>query len=181
MGKGYSRFQYQYEGIMSWEYQKIETFFIRMKGRFNDFYLVDWANPYRITVAAAPDYTLNSINGLTDDVGYIGNTLLLYNPRYDTQGGVPDKNILTIDSGGIAGTTITTTKDQSGRTHLDDTNSYIYVLVPAIFDTDSLAPTTGDACIDSLVTYFPGYGNQYVFGPTYTINIPFLQLGVSQE
>jgi hypothetical protein len=169
---------------MTWEYDLIFNFFSRKKGQYEDFYIVDWSKQYNVmgvanVLADSCDYTLNTVSGLTDSAGYVGNTVLVYNPIFDPQGGTTDKNIVTIDS--IAGTTISTTKDQSGRTHLDTAASYIYVLVPAIFDTDSLAPQMGDTCIEKVRPYFRGYNNQYIFGATYSINIPFLQLGVNQE
>ena len=183
-GKGSARYQYQYSMIMEWEYDLIYDFFIRKKGQYEDFYLVDWSRQYKIVsvanvAAGSCDYTLNSVSGLTSSAGYIGNTLLIYNTRYDPQQGTADKNILTIDS--IASTTITTTKGQSGRTHLDTANSYIYALVPALFETDTLSPQMGEACIEKLNPYFAGHGNKYIFGATYSINIPFIQLGVLQE
>jgi len=183
-GKAHARFQYQYKGIMTWEYDLILAFFNRKKGQYEDFYIVDWSKQYNIisvanVLATTCDYTLNTVTGLTDSAGYVGNTLLLYNPRFDVQKGTADKNIVTIDS--IASTTISATKNQSGRTHLDIPASYIYVLVPVIFETDSLSPNMGDSCIEKTRPYFPGYGNQYIIGATYSIDIPFLQLGVNQE
>lgn len=184
-GKAHARIQYEYDDLMAWEYRLIESFFARKKGRYEDFYLVDWTRPYRILATPDPgvEYTLDSVSGLTASSGYIGNTLLLYDPHFDVQKGAgsEDKNILTIDSGGISGTTITVTKNQSGRAQLDTNRSKIYVLVPMIFDTDSLAPSIKNTCIEKNRPYFPGYGNQYLFGYITSVNIPFLSLGVYQE
>jgi hypothetical protein len=121
ISKGSQIFQYKYTNLMNWEYLMIQTFFSRKKGRYEDFYLVDWSSPFRIlTVAGGTDYTLDRVTELTATSGFVGNIVLLYNPRFDPKGTatLENKNILTIDS--IMSNTITVTKSEAGRTHLDN-------------------------------------------------------------
>lgn len=171
ISKPYYMFQYSYKSIMAWEYQLLEDFYRRMKGRYETFYLVDWSSQYRITASTPTSVTVDRISGLDDDTGFGGNTVLIYNP---IKSGT-NKQILTIASF----STLTLNVNEAVTTSLASAaGTMLYVLYPCMFDTTSLQNTIVDFCIQRNVISFPGYGNRTLYGTINDVNIPFIQVGV---
>ena len=172
ISKPYYMFQYQYKGIMAWEYQLLEEFFIRMHGQYETFYVVDWSAQYRISASAVGSVTVDRIAGLETETGFGGNILLLYNPVYT---GTPNKQILTITD---ASTTTVTVNEVVNTTLANATGSLIYVLYPSMFDGVDIKYTYVDFCIDKRVANYIGYGNKSLYGFISDTTIPFVQVGV---
>ena len=182
VSKGSYRFQYVYEDLMLWEYLLIDTFFKARKGRFDEFYLVDWSLPFHIISVSDGNTTIgvNHLSGVTASIGYGGNQMLIYNPRFDPRNeSVVDKFIGTIESIDEENSEITFTEAITSA--LATSASMAWILYPALFDTDTLAPTRKESCIEKRHNYFHGYGNKYITGPIMSINVPFMQIGVMAD
>ena len=179
ISKGTFSYAYEYENIMAWEYRLIEEFFRRRQGRYEEFWMVDWSDPYIIlSTNGSTEITLNHITTLTTDIGYVGYKVLICNQNFDPQDGVADKDILTITQ--IVNDTITFTMEDS-VTGLLNTGSMVYLLSPVIFDIDALSPQKQDTCIERNIIYFSGFGAHSLFGPIVSITIPFLSLGIVKD
>ena len=167
-------FVYRYENLMHWEFSMIESFYRRMRGRYEQFYLVDWSNPYAVQATTSNTVTLDRIDFLTASTGYSGNTLLFYNAH---RPGLENKKILTIASSEDF-SDYTITFDQSDITDIPAAGAYVYILHAAVFDLDDLQPTRKDVCIQKEIVAIPGYGSNSLFGPIVDVAISFTQLGV---
>jgi len=171
-GNAVFRIQYKYDNIMSWEYDLIEQFFNRMKGPFEEFYVVNWSKQYRpVQFNSSTSFTLLSCLGLTSSLGYIGNTLLIYNSDFDAYKGQTDKQLLNISS--IDTNTNLVTVSTEINSGLRNTRSMVYVLVPSVFEIDSLTPDYNATCIAREMNYFKGFGTKPLFGPVVSVNIGF--------
>lgn len=167
----YYMFQYDYHGIMNWEYMLLEEFFRRMKGKYSPFYVVDWETPYTISAATSASLTVDRTFGLEAATGFGRNKLLIYNPAYSGT----NKEIVTINSGETF--TDTTILTSAVTVALATSGAKAYVLYPAMFDVDKLKGTVIDHAIQSKIVNYPGYGNKDIFGPVIDVSIVIMQIG----
>ena len=165
-------FQYAYKGIMAWEYQLIEEFFIRMKGQYESFYAVDWSAQYRVSGSASGSVTVDRIAGLEIETGFGGNKLLLYNPIYT---GTPNKQLLTITD---ASTTTVTVSETVNTALANSSGTLIYILYPSMFDGVDIKYTYVDFCIDKRVANYIGYGDKSLYGIILDTTVALVQVGV---
>ena len=179
--RGYVRFKYEYKNIMAWEYRLIEKFYRERKGKYDDFYVVDWSHRYHITgTPAAGVYPLDNSDFLTATAGYLGNYVIIYNTSL---WGSETRLHRLMQVTNVSGTNVTlaalSTFDEDGQdyTHLDVTSSYIYCVYPCIFEQDGLQPNHIDTCVDTNSELVAGFGTQYLFGNIYDINLSFISLG----
>jgi len=178
--KGYVRLQYQYSGIMTWEYRLIERFFRERKGSYDDFYSIDWSERYSVTDnPAATTITLDRTDFLSANSGYLGNTILLYNPSiYDGSTPLNDLHqLLTISE--INGNIITVAPvgGEDADTDLRVTSSFVYVAYPSVFETEVLQPSQIDSCIIDDSATVPGFGTQNPFGNIVDVSLSFMSIG----
>ena len=175
--KGYYRFQYQYKTLMAWELRVIENFYKRVKGRYEEFYLVDWSNIHKVTGSpTSTSLTLDHLDGLEASPGYIGKTLLVHNGKIT---GALNKQILTIADAEVFGDNTIDVNETVDATLRQ--NTYVYILHPVIFESETVQPTMKDFCTDKKIVNFPGYGSKNIYGQIIDINIAFLQLGVLKD
>ena len=175
---------YEYENIMRWEYELIFDFFRRKKGQYEDFYVVMWDFPYNVVgFGTNPDreLQLDTLHMLTASTGYIGNTLLAYNTRFDPKQSEVDKKELTIESIDSFNNVVTFAQDGTPLAdplpeNLVTTDTVLYIVTPVIFATNSLRPRTVNTCIDKTLRYFRGYGNKYQSGPIISVAVSFTSL-----
>lgn len=175
--KAYYRFKYQYKSIMAWELRLIENFYRRVKGSYEEFYLVDWSSIHKVTASPSDtSLTLDHFDGLEAAAGYIGKTILVHKGRVT---GSQNKQILTIaDAEAFGDTTIDVDETIFAALRSD---SYVYILHPVIFESETIQPTMKDFCTEKKVTNFPGYGSKNIYGQIVDINLAFLQLGVLKD
>ena len=172
ISKPYYMFSYQYKGIMAWEFQLLEEFFIRMKGQYEAFYVVDWSSQYRVSSYTAGSVTVDRTSGLESETGFGGNTILLYNPTYK---GALNKQILTIVD---ASTTEIDVNESVNASLAAVSGTLVYVLYPCMFDAITLQFTQIDFCIDHAVVNYIGVGNKSLYGQIGDVTIPLVQVGV---
>jgi len=169
----YYMFQYDYKNLMSWEYQLIEDFYRRMKGKYESFYVVDWSAPYSISASTVSSVTIDRIGGLEAATGYGGNTLLVYNAHKSGT----NKQILTIDASEVfADTTIA--MNETVSTTVAANSAKLYILYVGMFDSDKIQGTPVDTCIQKNVINYAGYGYKSMFGSILDVTIPIIQVGV---
>jgi hypothetical protein len=175
ISRPYVEFNYEYEGILQYEYELIASFYRRMKGKYNEFYLVDWSTPYQIEAITNSSITLYSVLDLEASTGYAGNTLLIYNGKI-TDG--LNKQILTIDNTeDFSDYTISVDQTQTINSNLQTTTAFVYVLYPCIFKTDKLSPSVKDFCVEKKVVTIQGHGKRTIFGQVMDVGVSFTLLG----
>jgi len=171
VGRPYVEIAYDYENITQYEYDLINSFYRRMKGAYDSFYVVDWSTPYKIksfpTSSQALLYTVTDLDLTT---GFAGNTVLFYNSGIVEAQNKEIKYISNISSYTI---TLSTPIYAGLRT----TSAVVYLLYPCIFKTDKLTPTINDFCVEKQAVTVKGHGTRTLFGPISNITVTFTLLG----